>query len=166
VNIPFNLKSNMAEVPQLPDPQQPILIADADDENSSHLERQLRRAGVKNPVISFHNGDDLHAFLADAATHDNPAPCILFLDPRMPGANGYDPVRWVRREKCGSEILVAIFSSNEAADEVEVASELGVTLFLKKHADLGSLSAVVEHVCGPQSAEASALPESPVAPVK
>ena len=83
------------------------------------MERQLRRAGVKNPVMVFRNGDDLHAFLVDAGQNDACAPCVLLLDPRMPGANGYDPVRWVKREKCGAEMLVAIFSSPDQPDEVE-----------------------------------------------
>lgn len=88
----MNTLSNATDLPQArprPDAEQAVVIADADEENASHVERQLRRAGVKNPVIIFKNGDDLHAFLADAAQTKTPAPCVLFLDPRMPGANGY-----------------------------------------------------------------------------
>src|SRR5688572_12745709 len=129
----------MPETSSSPDKQKPIIIADADPENASHVERQLRRAGVNNPIVVFHNGDDLHAFLADAAQNDACAPCVLLLDPRMPGANGYDPVRWVKREKCGANMLVAIFSSPDQPDEIESATELGVTLFLKKLPDLSSL---------------------------
>lgn len=149
----------MSEPSRFPDKQQPIVIADADAENASHVERQLRRAGIKNPVVVFQNGDDLNAFLADARQNDLGAPCVLLLDPRMPGANGYDPVRWVKREKCGAEILVAIFSSPDQPDEIESATELGVTLFLKKLPDLSSLSTIVVHLGGVQPAEASSTPE-------
>jgi CheY-like chemotaxis protein len=138
----------MAEETPVPKELPPILIGDADSDNASHMERQLRRAGVRNPVVTFQNGDDLLAYLSEAATHEAPMPCALLLDPRMPGANGYDPVRWIRREKGGTDVLVAIFSSAEDEDEVESASELGVEHFLKKHADLGSLAAVVGRVCG------------------
>jgi CheY-like chemotaxis protein len=152
----------MPDVPHVPDENQPVLIADAEGEHASHVERQLRRAGIKNPVVIFDNGDDLHAHLVDPAQKDAPAPCVLFLDPKMPGANGYDPVRWVKREKCGNDILVVIFSPNEKPEDEQSATELGVHHFLKKHTGLSGLSAVVEHLGGtplvePKS-ESSALP--------
>jgi CheY-like chemotaxis protein len=139
--------TDLPQAPPRPDADQAVVIADADEENASHVERQLRRAGVKNPVIIFKNGDDLHAFLADAAQTKTPAPCVLFLDPRMPGANGYDPVRWVKRETCFSTVMVVIFSSPGAVDETAIATELGVHGFLKKHPDRSSLAPIVEHLC-------------------
>ena len=155
-------------VPRLPDAQQPVVIADADEENAGHIERQLRRAGVKNPVVSFENGDDLNAFLADCGQKNMSAPCVLFLDPKMPGANGYDPVRWIRREKGGDEVLVAVFVSGEETDATECGTELGVRIFLKKHPDMNSLSAVVAHLSGNGSSDSDAPPAttpSPVLPV-
>ena len=165
MTITSNLDSDLPAAPHRPDVAQPIVIADAEEDNAAHVERQLRRSGVKNPVVTFHNGDDLHLFLADAAQKDAPAPCVLFLDPRMPGANGYDPVRWVRREKGGREILVAIFSTPDQPDEREVAGELGIQLFLKKHPDLAGLAPVIELLGGTLPAGV-APPELPPAPVK
>ena len=165
MTITSNLDSDFPAAPHRPDVAQPIVIADAEEDNAAHVERQLRRSGVKNPVVTFQNGDDLHMFLADAAQKDSPAPCVLFLDPHMPGANGYDPVRWARREKGGREILVAIFSSSEQPDEREVAQELGVQLFLKKHSDLAGLAPIVEFLGG-SLPTGMAPPELPPAPVK
>jgi CheY-like chemotaxis protein len=153
----LNETLHMADTPQVPDEHQPIVIADADEDNACHVERQLRRAGVKNPIVMFQDGDRLHTYFADEAQKGHPGPCVLFLNPRMPGANGYDPVRWAKREKCGDGLLVAIFSTPDEPDEVESANELGVTLFLKKHPDLSSLSLIVEHLGG-------ALPDASVAP--
>jgi CheY-like chemotaxis protein len=160
-----NLAADMPDVPHLPDEQQPIVIADATEENASHVERQLRRAGIKNPVVTFQNGDDLNAFLADYAQKNLVPPCVLFLDPKMPGANGYDPVRWMRREKGGDEVLVAVFSSTDDADEKEHAAELGVQIFLKKLPDLNSLAPILARFGGTPPAEAAAAPELPTAPV-
>ena len=154
----------MPDSPQVPDESQPVIIADAEAENASHVERQLRRAGINNPVVTFENGDDLHAYLVDPAQKDEPAACVLFLDPKMPGANGYDPVRWIKREKGGNEILVVIFSATEKPEDEVSATELGVRHFVKKHAGLSSLSAVVEHLGGTPLAEPK--PDSPALPVK
>ena len=144
-----------------PDESQAVLVADADRENASHLERQLRRAGVKNPIKSFENGDDLHAYLTEAVVRSQPMPCVLFLDPRMPGANGYDPIRWVRREKSLAGVKVVVFSNTNHPEEIESAGELGVHLFLKKHPDLSSLSTIVDHLCGVQTPTPSSEPAAP-----
>jgi CheY-like chemotaxis protein len=154
----------MSELPRVPDEQQPIVIADADEENACHIERQLRRAGVKNPVVSFQNGDDLNLFLTDRGQKNLAAPSVLFLDPKTPGANGYDPVRWVKREKGGDEILVAVFTSGEESDDFECGTELGVKVFLKKRPDMNSLSAVVAHLGGTMASDTATTPTSTVSP--
>ena len=155
----------MSDSPQPPSPEQLIVIADADEENASHVERQLQRAGVKNPVATFKDGDDLHAYLAEAGQKEAPGPCVLFLDPRMPGANGFDPVRWMKREKCGNTMLVAVFSSPDEPDELETASELGVSMFLKKHPELTALAPVVDFLEGRMPAPVLS-PAEPTAPAK
>lgn len=126
----------------------PILVADADEENARHIERQLRRAGIKNPVLSIKDGDDLHALFVSCGQSDDPKPCVLFLDPQMPGANGLDPVRWVKREECLGDLTIVLFSATGTAEEFENATELGVSLFVKKHPDLGSLSSLVNRLLG------------------
>jgi len=156
----------MPDTPHPPNGNQPVIIADAEEENACHVERQLRRAGIKNPLVTFQNGDDLHAHLADPAHKDSPAPCVLFVDPKMPGANGYDPVRWIKREKGGSEAFVVVFSSTEKPDDLEIATELGVHLFVKKHPDLASLSAVIEHLGGTRSVEPAPRRDVPPLPIK
>ena len=156
----------MPDVPHLPNDNQPVIIADAEEENACHVERQLRRAGIKNPVLIFRDGDDLHTHLADPAQKDLPAPCVLFVDPKMPGANGYDPVRWIKREKGGDEIFVVVFAASEKPDDQQVATELGVQLFVKKHPDLASLSAVVEHLGGTPSVEPAPRHDTAPLPIK
>ncbi|MGH7946414.1 MAG: hypothetical protein ACREF9_15600, partial [Opitutaceae bacterium] len=56
---------------------------------------------------------------------------------------------------CGNEMLVAIFSSADQPEEAEGASELGIRVFLKKHPDFASLSAIVEHLGGTPPAESA-----------
>ena len=149
-----------------PGEDQIVIIADADEGNASHVERQLRRAGVKQPVMTFHNGDDLHSYLSNAAQEDRPQPCVMFLDPSMPGANGFDPVRWIRREENLSATEVVIFSAADDPELVQSASELGVHLFLKKHPDLGSMARIVSYLGGTAQDEDMPIDEPVTAPRK
>jgi CheY-like chemotaxis protein len=157
----------MTEIqPSSPAETRPVLIADADQDNARHVERQLRRAGAKNPIVVIEDGDDLLALVVNCAQNDDPKPCVLFLDPHMPGANGYDPVRWVKREKCLSDLKVVIFSSDETPEEIETARDLGVSLFVKKLPDLGSLAEIVDYASGAPPKEASLAAELPTVPIQ
>ena len=138
---------------RFPEATQPVVIADADHRNVTHLERQLRDAGVKNPIVKFQEGVSLQSFLSDVASNEEPKPCVLFLDPRMPGANGYNPVRWIKGQPRLEGIKVVIFSSTNHPEEIESAGELGVHLFLMKNPDVSSLSVIVSHLCGMETAE-------------
>lgn len=149
-----------------PAEDQIVVIADADESNASHVERQLRRAGIKHPAVTFQSGDDLHAFLAAAAQKDGALPCVLFLDPHMPGANGLDPVRWVRREESLNATEVVIFSSMDDPEFVESANALGVHHFLKKHPDLGSMAEIVAYLGGSEESEDLPLGEPQAVPPK
>lgn len=138
--------------PRRPEENQPILIADGDSGNVRHVERLLREAGVRNPIHAFPTGPGLRSFFDDIIQGEEPKPCVLFLDPRTPGVGGYDPVRWIKRTS-QLDMKVVVFSSTNYPEEIEGAGELGVHLFLKKHPDLGSLSTIVDHLCGVQQSE-------------
>ena len=136
-----------------PETNQPVLILDGDSSNVRHVETLLRQAGVKNPIHTFGASPPLQSFLQSAATAPNSKPCVLFLDPRTPGANGYNPVRWIRSMPELEDTKVVVFSSTNYPEEIESAGELGVHLFLKKHPDLSSLSTIVDHLGGVDTPE-------------
>jgi CheY-like chemotaxis protein len=136
-----------------PGADQSVLIADGDRENVEHIERLLRAAGVRNPIRAFAEADGLRAFLTAVAQEEAKKPCVLFLDPRMPKANGFDAVRWIRRHEHLADLKIVIFSSTNYPEEIESAGELGVHLFLKKHPDVSSLSTIVQHLCGVEAPE-------------
>lgn len=151
----------MPDLPKIsPGEDRVVIIADGNESDASHLERQLRRAGVKQPVMIFRNGDDLHTFLTALEQTGGATPCVMFLDPSMPGANGFDPVRWIRREEKLSATEVVIFADAGDPHVADSASELGVHLFLKKHPDLGALSEIVGYLTGAGQDEDSPADES------
>ena len=130
-----------------------VLIADGDDDNARYVERQLRHSGVCNPIVTFNTGAGLEAYLQQAIAGTQPKPCVLFLDPRLPGGAGFEPVRLINREPALEGTKVVIFSATNHPEEIESAGELGVHLFLKKHPQLSSLTMIVSHLCGARGDE-------------
>lgn len=132
-----------------PGARQSVLIADADSDHVAELAERLRAAGVKNPFVAFSDDRQLRGYLTRAVIGaEDERPCVLFLDPRLPGTNGFETIRWMQREPALQEVKVVIFSDTNYPEEIESAGDLGVHLFLKKHPDLSSLSTIVSHLCG------------------
>ena len=84
--------------------EQPVtIIMVEDDEGHAHLiEKNIRRAGVNNPIQPFDNGSDAVKFLfgADgtgAANNDNAL--LILLDLNLPDMSGVDILRRLKENK-------------------------------------------------------------------
>lgn len=133
---------------RFPETSQPVVIADGDQQHVLRLERQLRDAGVTNPIVKFGDGFSLQSYLTEVATGGDPKPCAFFLDPSMPGVNGFSVVQAIKHEPRLNDLKVVVFSSTNHPEEIEQAGDLGVHLFLKKNPDVSSLAMIVNHLCG------------------
>jgi CheY-like chemotaxis protein len=130
-------------------PLLPILIADDESEDRFFLEKALRKAGVKNPILEFHDGTDLLEFLerkaADQKSIEDIA-ALLFLDIKMPLIDGFDAMRWIRDNPVVRLLRIVIVSSSSLQKDQEQASQLGAVRYLEKYPSADTLAGVVaEH---------------------
>ena len=112
-----------------------ILIADDDASNREVLSYYLRRQGF-----------DIHAVadgeLALAAIAERPFALVL-LDVVMPGLDGLEALRRIRRVHDARELPVILFTGLDAPDALDTAGELGANAWLAKPYQLADLLAAV-----------------------
>ncbi len=72
---------------------------------------------------------DAEAGLAKIAAHP---PEIIFLDIVLPGINGFEALRRIRRDPISKDIPVIMMSGNEQATEQFYAQRIGADDFMKK----------------------------------
>lgn len=133
---------------------QPILITDDESEDRFFLQKALRKAGVKNPILEFRDGADLLVFLEKETSAQKSLGEIakmLFLDLKMPLVDGFDTMRWIRENPVLKLLQVVIVSSSSLPKDQEQASMLGAAGYLEKYPTSESLARVIAE-CGERSA--------------
>ena len=131
----------------------PILITDDESEDRFFLQKALRRAGVKNPILEFRDGADLIEFLeremAGRKTLGEIA-SLLFLDIKMPLVDGFDAMRWIRENPVIKLLQIVIVSSSSLPRDQEEASKLGAAGYLEKYPTAEVLAKVVANCAAAQ----------------
>jgi CheY-like chemotaxis protein len=112
-----------------------ILVADDDANDLFLLRRLLGKAGIKNPIVSCQDGDELVSFLRAAMTGGEKAtrPCVVFLDIKMPRLDGFEVLRWIRKQSTFKTLPVIVLSGSDEPRDLRRAKELGATKYLTKH---------------------------------
>jgi CheY-like chemotaxis protein len=133
---------------------QPILITDDESEDRFFLQKALRKAGAKNPILEFRDGADLLEFLeretAQRKSLDEIA-SLLFLDIKMPLVDGFDAMRWIRGNPVVKLLQIVIVSSSSLPRDQEQASQLGAARYLEKYPSSDVLAEVMEQSSRPSS---------------
>jgi CheY-like chemotaxis protein len=130
----------------MPKPLPPILIADDDPDDLFFTKRVLVKAGVKNPLVPLHDGEEVVKFLMTALTEmpkADPKPCLLFLDIKMPRRDGFEVLEWVRNQKALDALKIVILSGSDEPRDRERASDLGADDYLVKPADVKHIQDVI-----------------------
>ncbi len=100
------------------------------------VERTFRNGGVKNPLQVLRNGQDAIAYLAGEGEYSDrvrhPLPALVLLDLSLPGVDGFQVLRWIRRRFRPSDLRVIVLTGSVNLDDARRAYELGADSFLMK----------------------------------
>lgn len=132
----------MKEAATLP----PVLIVDDDDDDVSLLERHLKVAGVKNPLVRFSNGGDAFMFLKQFCAAKAPAtvlPAVMFLDVNMQGLSGFDVLVWARQQPSLANMKIFMLSGANEIWDAQIAAKLGADEYLEKFPEPAALKKLV-----------------------
>ncbi|MDP3073813.1 MAG: response regulator [Opitutaceae bacterium] len=111
-----------------------VLVTDDGEEDIFLFERLLKKAGVGNPIRSALSGDAAIARLSSVAEGSSDEVLLVcFLDIKMPGTNGFDVLRWVRRRQEFDSVPVIMLSSSDDPADIAKAAKLGADCYLTKH---------------------------------
>lgn len=121
----------------------PILIADDNSDDRFLLEYRLRKAGVRNPLVGFRDGEELVLFLERVEAEDA-HPCLLLLDLKMPMLDGFDVIAWLQQRPKLRKLPVAVITSSNRASDRERVIDQGVSEYHEKFPTETDLMRIVQ----------------------
>lgn len=116
-----------------------ILIVEDNADDVLLVKRAFERAKVANPLRVLRDGTEAVAYLngdvpyGDRAEH--PLPGLVLLDIKMPMMDGFEVLKWIRRQPQFARLCVVMLTSSDEMRDVNQAYQLGANSFLVKPLD-------------------------------
>ncbi|MGP8198242.1 MAG: response regulator [Limisphaerales bacterium] len=123
-----------------------VLIADDDLGHIRLIEKNLRRAGLHNPIERFDNGQDILDFLFGRGERHRAreASYLLLLDIRMPKVDGVEVLRQIKSDPELKKVPVIMLTTTDDPREVEHCHELGCSNYVVKPVDYEKFSEAIK----------------------
>ena len=113
-----------------------ILLAEDDPNDVLLIQRAFQKAGMRHLLKVVRDGEEAIAYLSGEGEFADrerfPKPFLLLLDLKMPGADGFEVLRWTRAEPETKRLLVVVLTSSNLQADVDRAYDLGANSYLVK----------------------------------
>lgn len=121
-----------------------VVVVEDNDDDRDLLRRQLRKSKIEHHVKFLSDGKEALNFLAGLPP---PAPfcdlIAIFLDLKLPGMNGVDVLREIRRMPRVHLTPVVIMTSSLDPRDFEACQALGVSAYVTKPVKFEAFSKIV-----------------------
>ena len=125
-----------------PNPRYLVLVADDDEDILQLLSFRLERAGYE--IVQARNGDDALRLALELV------PALAVLDVMMPGLNGFEVTRELRRNEATSTTPVILLTAKAQATDVAGGLAAGADDYVKKPFDARDLTDRVDRLLRPR----------------
>ncbi len=123
--------------------ERPILLIEDDPDAADLLGLALKKAGLRRPLRVLADGDEAIAYLSGAPPFENrkenPPPCLLLLDVKLPRKSGLEVLTWLRSRFNTRPLPVVMLTSSMASKDIEEALRLGIRAYCIKPSDFNDL---------------------------
>jgi len=119
---------------------QALFLLIEDTENDVLLiQRAFIKAKILNPLLIVKTAEEAVAYLQGEGRYSNraefPLPELILLDLKLPGMDGFDFLRWIRRQEGFATMRIVVLTSSDLMRDVNLAYQLGANSFLVKPVD-------------------------------
>jgi CheY-like chemotaxis protein len=112
-----------------------IVMVEDDEGHARLIEKNIRRAGVNNPITPFATGTAAMNYLfgADGSGLANKGrPLLVLLDLNLPDMTGVDVLKRVKTNEHLKRIPVVVLTTTDDAVEIQRCYDLGCNVYITK----------------------------------
>ena len=116
--------------------RQTILLVDDEDNDAILIKRALTKAGAPVLFRRVKDGEQAVQYLQAEGEFDDreshPFPSLVILDLKMPRRNGFEVLKWMRKNGATRLLPVVVFTSSKEKTDIYDAYELGANSYMVK----------------------------------
>ncbi len=123
------------------------LLAEDNDINALIAQKALRRLGFE--VVRAHDGDEATRLALAAVRGAAPPIEIVLMDIKMPGLDGFEAARRIRRAEIEAgtpRAAIVALTASASAEDAKAAQVAGFDAFLVKPVEIARLAATIERL--------------------
>ncbi|HUS34274.1 MAG TPA: response regulator [Verrucomicrobiae bacterium] len=125
-----------------------ILLVDDNPHDVILIRLAFRKVGIIDAIHLVKNGNEaMHYIAGDEKYADRrlyPPPTLVLLDLKMPGANGFEVLKWIRSHEAFADLVVVVMSGSRDDSDIQRAYELGANSYLIKPSKFEDLVRMME----------------------
>jgi CheY-like chemotaxis protein len=123
-----------------------IVMIEDDEGHATLIERNIRRAGVNNPILPFTNGTSALEFLfgedGTGSVHAGNSLLIL-LDLNLPDMTGVDILAKIKGSEHLKRVPVVVLTTTDDQREIQRCYDLGANVYITKPVDYVGFAAAI-----------------------
>ena len=115
-----------------------IMVVDDDQGHVELVRRNLRRAGINNPMVLFGTGTEALDYIFCRGAHvgrNGNGELLVLLDINMPGLDGVEVLRQIKADPGTKKIPVLMLTTTDDPRETNRCYELGCNVYVTKPVD-------------------------------
>jgi CheY-like chemotaxis protein len=115
-----------------------IVMIEDDEGHARLIEKNVRRAGVRNEIVPFANGTDALDYIlgADGSGEVSKDRCLLvLLDLNLPDMTGVDILAKVKGNPHTRRVPVVVLTTTDDETEIQRCYDLGANVYITKPVD-------------------------------
>jgi CheY-like chemotaxis protein len=107
-----------------------IIMIEDDDGHARLIEKNIVRAGVKNPIVHFATGRSAMEFLLQQ--RQTIGSILILLDLNLPDMTGIDILQVLKADELLKKTPVIVLTTTDDKREIERCYELGCSVYITK----------------------------------
>jgi CheY-like chemotaxis protein len=125
-----------------------MLVVEDSDEDFEALKRYLQRSPRFIPLHRCTSGDQALAFLHHTGRYENdhnaPRPGLIIIDLNLPGTDGREVLRQLKRDESLRTIPIVVFTTSNNPRDIKECYQLGVNSYIVKPINISQLQRDIE----------------------
>ncbi len=120
-----------------------ILLVEDDPGHARLIEKNLRRGGISNEIVTLDNGQKAVDFLFKKGAYagsDHASPLLILLDLNMPVLDGYQVLTMIKASDETRHIPVIVLTTTDNPQEIARCYETGCNVYVTKPVDYEQFS--------------------------